>query len=84
MVPFIEIGIGMALVVGYFSRVAGAIVIPIMLVASYVHVVVDNPDAFPLQPSEPIIPLVILPLAALIVWRGAGAWSLDAKADRRS
>ena len=76
-VPLIEMAVGGSLVAGYLARLGAAMVVPIMLVATYVHSVVDHPDAFPLQPSEPIIPLIVLPLAALIVWKGGGAWSLD-------
>ena len=79
-VPFVEIGIGAALGVGAFARLAGIVVVGIMLAATYVHVVVDDPTLFPLQPSEPIIPLVVLALTVYVLWRGAGAWSLDLRA----
>ncbi len=79
-VPFVEIGVGAVLGVGAFARLAGIVVVGIMLAATYVHVVVDDPTLFPLQPSEPIIPLVVLALTAYILWRGAGAWSLDLRA----
>ncbi len=79
-VPFVEIGVGAVLGVGAFARLAGIVVVGIMLAATYVHVVVDDPTLFPLQPSEPIIPLVVLALAVYILWRGAGAWSLDLRA----
>ncbi len=76
-VPFVEIGVGAVLGVGAFARLAGIVVVGIMLAATYVHVVVEDPTLFPLQPSEPIIPLVVLALTVYILWRGAGAWSLD-------
>ncbi len=79
-VPFVEIGVGAVLGVGAFARLAGIVVVGIMLAATYVHVVVDDPTLFPLQPSEPIIPLVVLALTVYILWRGAGAWSLDLRA----
>ena len=79
-VPFVEIGVGAALGVGAFARLAGIVVVGIMLAATYVHVVVDDPTLFPLQPSEPIIPLVVLALTVYVLWRGAGAWSLDLRA----
>jgi len=81
-VPFIEIAVGGLLAAGYLARFGAAMVVPIMLVATYVHSVVDHPDAFPLQPSEPIVPLLVLPIAALVVWKGGGAWSLDLSATR--
>ena len=76
-VPFVEIGVGVVLTVGVYSRLASVIVIGIMVPATYVHLVVDDPNLFPLQPSEPIIPLVVMLMSAYIIWRGAGAWSSD-------
>ena len=78
--PFVEIGVGVALTVGTHARLASVIVMGIMVAATYVHVVVDDPTLFPLQPSEPIIPLIVLLMSAYIVWRGAGAWSVDLRA----
>jgi len=76
-IPYVEIALGAALAVGFFARLAALSVIAIMLVATYVHVVVDDPSLFPLQPSEPIIPLIVIALSVLILKRGAGAWSID-------
>jgi putative oxidoreductase len=80
MVPFLEMALGALLLVGAYARPAAAMVIGIMAVATYVHFAVDDPSLFPLQPSEPIIPLVVIVLAVYIMWRGAGAWSSDQKA----
>ena len=41
-VPFVEIVLGVALLVGLASRAAALVAIGIMLVATYVHVVVDG------------------------------------------
>ncbi len=79
-VPFVEVGVGIALLVGLHARLAGIVVMAMMAVATYVHVVVDDPALFPLQPSEPVIPLAVIILTSYVVWRGAGAWSLDLKA----
>ena len=76
-VPFVEMGVGAFLLVGAYARIAGAVVVGIMVVATYVHLVVDDPSLFPLQPSEPIIPVVVVGLTAYILWQGAGAWSRD-------
>ena len=76
-VPFLEMFLGVVLLSGVFARVAVLVVINIMLVATYVHLVVDDPSLFPLQPSEPIIPIVVIAMSLYILWRGAGAWSLD-------
>ena len=79
-VPLLEIALGVVLAVGLFVRPASIMVMGIMVVATYVHVVVDDPSLFPLQPSEPIIPLIVIFMCAYVLWRGAGAWSLDLKA----
>ncbi len=76
-VPFVEMAVGALLLVGAYARLAGIDVIGIMIVATYVHLVVDAPSLFPLQPSEPVIPIAVVVLTAYILWRGAGAWSKD-------
>ena len=82
-VPIMEVAVGAALVMGGFSRVAAVVVMGIMAVATYVHLTVDDPSLFPLQPTAPVIPLVVLVLAAYVMWRGAGSWSRDLTASRR-
>jgi len=79
-VPFLEIFLGILLVIGLFVRPAAFVVIGIMTVATYVHVVVDDPSLFPLQPSEPIIPLMVMLGSVYLLWRGGGAWSRDLRA----
>ena len=81
-VPFVEIIVGLVLGVGRFVRPAVVAVIGIMTVATYVHVVVDDPSLFPLQPSEPIIPLTVIAMCLYLLWRGGGAWSRDLSATR--
>ncbi len=83
-VPFVEIALGIVLAMGILVRVAVVVVVGIMVVATYVHVVVDDPSLFPLQPSEPIIPLIVIAMCAYILWRGAGAWSKDLRATRET
>ena len=72
---------GALLLVGAYARLAAIVVVGIMSVATYVHVGVDDPSLFPLQPSEPIIPIVVVVLTAYLLWRGAGAWSSDLRAS---
>ena len=79
-VPFLEIALGGVLAVGAFVRPAAVTVIGIMAVATYVHLIVDDPSLFPLQPSEPIVPLIVIVLCVYLLWRGGGAWSNDLKA----
>lgn len=81
-VPFVEILVGIVLGIGLFTRLAAVVVVGIMAVASYVHLVVDDPSLFPLQPSEPIIPLVVIVICAYVLFRGGGSWSKDLTATR--
>ncbi len=81
-VPFLEMALGIILVVGIFVRPAAVVVIGIMVVATYVNLVVDDPSLFPLQPKKPIIPLMVIVMSVYIMWRGAGAWSMDLRATQ--
>ena len=77
VVPFVELGVGGALLIGLYTRIATLLVVNIMVVATYVHVVVDDPSLFPLQPVEPVIPAVVMVMSAYLLWKGAGSWSRD-------
>ena len=79
-VPFVEIGVGVLLAIGWFVRPSAVVAIGMMIVATYVHVVVADPTLFPLQPSEPIIPIGVIVLSLYSLWKGGGAGSLDLKA----
>jgi uncharacterized membrane protein YphA (DoxX/SURF4 family) len=80
VVPFVEVGVGILLLLGLFARLAGLVVLALMFAATYVHIVVDDPTLFPLQPSAPVIPAGVIVLVAYVIWKGAGSWSLDLKA----
>ncbi len=81
-VSFVEIVVGVVLGAGLLVRPTAVAVVGIMTVATYVHVVVDDPSLFPLQPSEPIIPLTVIAMCLYLLWRGGGAWSRDLSATR--
>ena len=81
-VPFLELFLGVVLAIGILVRPAATAVIGIMAVATYVHVVVDDPSLFPLQPDEPIIPVMVMLGSAFLLWRGGGSWSRDLKSTR--
>ena len=81
-VPFVEIVVGVVLGAGLLVRPTAVAVVGIMTVATYVHVVVDDPSLFPLQPSEPIIPLTVIAMCLYLLWRGGAAWSRDLSATR--
>jgi uncharacterized membrane protein YphA (DoxX/SURF4 family) len=83
-VPIVEILLGFVLAVGLLVRPAAVVVVGLMCVATYVHLVVDDPSLFPLQPGEPVIPLVVIVMSGYLLLRGAGAWSLDLRATDSS
>lgn len=72
LVPLVEIAVGTVLLVGLYTRLASLVVIGIMFVATYVHFTVNDPALFPLQPSEPVIPIVVIVMSAYLVWKGGG------------
>lgn len=78
-VPVFEILLGIILLVGFYTRIGALMVLPVMIVAIYVHLTVSNPDAFPAQPQEPIIPIAVIIMALFIMKKGGGSWSLDLK-----
>ncbi|TDI70117.1 MAG: DoxX family protein [Bacteroidetes bacterium] len=80
-VPILETLLGLFLFLGYHSRISAFLVLPIMLVAIYVHLTVTDPGAFPSQPQEPYMPIVIILMALVIIIKGAGNWSMDLKSN---
>ena len=81
VVPFLEIGVGGALLIGFYTRIATLLVFSIMIVGTYVHLVVNDPSLFPLQPEEPIIPVVVMVLSVYVLLRGGGSGSSDLRAS---
>ncbi len=77
--PVFEIILGTILITGFYSRIGAVMIIPIMLVAIYVHITVSNPAAFPAQPQEPFIPIAVIIMAVIVLVKGGGNWSLDLK-----
>ena len=74
-----EIVAGVSLILGWWARVGALIAIPVMAVAFVAHMVIEvwpNPTAPPTA-----LPLIVLACAAYVLWRGAGRWSLDARAS---
>ena len=74
LLPFVELGVGAVLVLGVVTRPAAVVVLLMMAGATYVHLVVDDPSVFPLQPEAPIIPVVMIALIIFVLVGGAGAW----------
>jgi putative oxidoreductase len=78
-VPIMETVLGILLLRGIYSRIVSLAIMPIMLVAFYVHVIVDNPALFPLQPELPVVPVIVIMMAVVILKNGGGSWSEDLK-----
>jgi uncharacterized membrane protein YphA (DoxX/SURF4 family) len=77
--PIVEMAIGVFLVLGFHTRLSAAAAAVSMVVATYVHIAVEDPSLYPLQPIEPVGPLMLLAMAIYLMWRGGGAWSIDHK-----
>jgi len=76
LLPVAELTVGTLLILGVLTRPAAAVVLLMMLGATYVHVVVDDPSVFPLQPNAPVIPVVVIVLTIYVLVGGTGDWSL--------
>ena len=79
VIPVFEVVIGVLLLTGFLSRVGALMVMGLMVVATYVHLVVDDPTLFPLQPELPIIPIGVILMCVYLLVVGGGAWSRDLK-----
>lgn len=66
-VPFAEILVGLLVFVGWLVRPAALVILGMMGAAIYVHLSVENAALFPLQPSEPIIPILVIALALIVL-----------------
>ncbi len=82
-VPIFEISLGIVLILGYYARIGALMVLPVMLVATYVHLTVNNPAAFPAQPQEPFIPVAVFIMALIVIKKGGGNWSMDLKSSKK-
>ena len=76
LLPVAELTVGTLLILGVLTRPAAAVVLLMMLGAIYVHVVVDDPSVFPLQPNAPVIPVVVIVLTIFVLVGGTGSWSV--------
>ena len=79
----VEIVTGASLLLGAWVRLGALLAIPVIAVAVYAHLAID---AWPNGGGEPplALPLVVMACAAYVIWRGAGRWSLDARASGSS
>lgn len=82
VVPAAEIGVGVLFISGFLWRLASLAAIVMMGVATYVHLAVNDPTLFPLQPEAPIIPAIVIALCLYLLWIGRESWRLDFRAKR--
>lgn len=78
-VPLVEILASTALILGFLSRVAAFVTLPIMAMAIYLYLNVGNPEAFLAQPFEAFLPPIMIGLAVITLLYGGGSWSFDFK-----
>ena len=77
-----EILAGTLLLLGAYARLGALLAIPTMAVAFYAHLVIDVwPNGASNEPPV-LLPLAVLACATYVLWRGAGAWSIDSVLSR--
>jgi putative oxidoreductase len=81
--PILEIIIGALLLLGLFARIASIAGLLVMLGAAWAHLTVE-PDALPTGLPPAWLPVVTVLVCAFVLWRGAGAWSLDRRDRQRA
>lgn len=77
-----EVVAALCLLLGFWARVGALLAIPTMLVAVFAHLSIEDwPNGAENEPPL-ALPLIVALSAAFVLWRGAGRWSLDARAIR--
>lgn len=74
--PIVEVMAGLLILSGAFARIGAVLGCATMAVAIYSHVVADWTDEPPIA-----LPVAVLLASLYVLWRGGGAWSLDARAS---
>lgn len=77
LAPLVMVLAGLSMGLGFYTRIGAAAASFAMLVAAYSKLVIEEwpgPMEIPLA-----LPLVVLGACAVLLVKGAGAWSLDAK-----
>lgn len=74
-----EILAGAFLLTGFFARAGAALTIPTMAMALYAHAVFDWADEPPV-----ILPIALILGSLYVIWKGAGAWSLDLRNSKKT
>ena len=91
--PPIMIIAGLLLLLGLFARVGAVLAIGTMLGAVMTHIKIPS-DAWPIPVEtapnpNPYVPMMVMAIAiilfsAYIIFKGAGAWSIDGKGSTQS
>jgi uncharacterized membrane protein YphA (DoxX/SURF4 family) len=80
--PIAQIIAGLMILAGLWTRLGAVIAIGAMLGAVYTHIQIPS-DGWPVSsggPQEPplmYLALAIIALCGYLLWKGAGAWSVD-------
>ena len=74
--PITEVIAGLLLITGYLARLGGLAGAVTMLAAAWSTAILAGIPSAPEVPPMPL-PLVVLAISTYVLWRGAGAWSLD-------
>lgn len=75
--PLVEVVAGLLLLSGAFARIGAILACVTMAVAIYAHLAADWVDEPPIA-----LPIAVLLAALYVLWRGGGAWSVDAASAR--
>jgi putative oxidoreductase len=75
-----ELVAGLSLLLGVWARIGALLAIVTMVAAAYAHFAIEH---WPNAGGEPplALPLIVMVCAAWVLWRGAGGWSVDGRAD---
>ena len=74
--PLTEVAAGLLLISGHLARMGGLLGAATMIAAAYATVILARLGSGPEVPPM-ALPVAVLAISTYILWRGAGAWSLD-------
>ena len=74
--PLTEVAAGLLLISGCLARMGGLLGAATMIAAAYATVILARLGSGPEVPPM-ALPVAVLAISTYILWRGAGAWSLD-------
>jgi len=77
--PLTEVAAGLLLISGYLARLGGLFGAATMIAAAYATIILASISSAPEVPPM-ALPVAVLAISTYVLWRGAGAWSLDLRA----